>query len=71
MKLQLAFDYARVDYLPGRELPRHGLRGLAGDLTIRIARAATLVLGYGYGPDAPRNGAFGGHEGRTLLELKF
>jgi hypothetical protein len=71
VKLQLAFDYARVDYLPGRELPRHGLRGLGADLSIRLARAATLVLGYGYGPDAQRNGGFGGHEGRTMLELKF
>ncbi len=71
VKLQLSLDYARVDYLEGHELPRHGLRGAGADLSIALTRDVTLMLGYGYGWDAPRNGGFGGHEAHTLLELKF
>jgi hypothetical protein len=71
VKLQLSFDYARVDYAAGHDLPRNGLRGVGADLCIQLTSRATLVLGYGYGLDAPRGDRFGGHEAQTLLELRF
>lgn len=70
--LQLSFDYAQVDYVPGHELPRTGLRGVGADLCVVLTPRVTLVIGYGYGFDAPRgDGDFGGHEAHTLLELRF
>jgi len=69
--LVLAADYARVDYLPGHELPRRDLRGVGADLSIALTADVTLMLGYGYGLDAPRGSTVGGHELHGLLELKF
>jgi hypothetical protein len=71
VRLQLNADYARVDYLPGHELPRKGLRGVGADLAFDVTDSVTLILGYGYGVDAPRNGGFGGHEASLLLEVRF
>ncbi len=71
LKLQLAADYARVDYLGGHELPRKGLRGVGADLSIALTARLTVVLGYGYGLDAPRGNRFGGHEANALIEVKF
>ena len=71
VRLQLSFDYARVNYLPGHVLPRRALRGVGADLTAALTDRLTLILGYGYGLDAPRGHAFGGHEVNTLLEFKF
>jgi hypothetical protein len=71
VKLQLAFDFARVEYLAGHELPRRSLRGLGVDLAIAITKSMTLQVGYGYGWDAPRNDGFGGHELNALLEFKY
>ncbi len=71
VRLQLALDYARVEYLPRHALPRRGLRGIGADLTVALTQDLTLVLGYGYGPDALRGRSFGGHEGNVLLEVKF
>lgn len=69
--LALAADYARVDYLPGRGLPRRDLRGAGADLMLSLTSDITLILGYGYGVDAPRGSTSGGHELHGLLELKF
>ncbi|HEV8676030.1 MAG TPA: hypothetical protein VGX21_18495 [Methylomirabilota bacterium] len=71
VKLQLSYDHAQVDYVTGHELPRHTLRGAGADLCIMLTTRVMLMLGYGYGWDAPRSGGFGGHEAHTLLELKF
>jgi hypothetical protein len=71
VKLQLAYDYARVEYAAGRELPHDGLRGAGGDVIITLTRWASLMVGYGYGWDAPRGNDFGGHEAHTMLEVKF
>ena len=71
VKLQLSFDYARVDYASGHELPRHGLRGVGIDLALTMTRQIRLMLGWGYGFDAPRNGDFGGQEAHALMEIKF
>ncbi len=71
IKLQLAYDYARVDYATGHRLPRHGLGGLGVDVSLALTHRLTLMLGWGYGFDAPRHGGFGGQEAHTLLEYKF
>jgi hypothetical protein len=71
VQLQLSFDYARVDYLSGHELPRHGLRGAGVDLCLVLTKQVRLMLGWGYGFDAPRNGDFGGQEAHALMEIKF
>ena len=71
MKLQLSYDYARVDYAAGHTLPHHGLRGAGADLCIKLTGKVTVMLGYGYGFDAPRSGDFGGQEAHTLLEVRF
>jgi hypothetical protein len=70
-RLRLNADYARVEYLDRHELPRHGLRGVGADLTIALRDWITLILGYGYGFDAPRGSGFGGHEANALIEFKF
>ena len=69
--LRLAFDMAGVDYVDGHALPREHLRGVGGDLSVAFTPRVTVVVGYGYGIDAPRNGGFGGHEAHALIELKF
>ena len=69
--LRLAFDMAGVDYVDGHALPREHLRGVGGDLSVAFTPRVTMVVGYGYGFDAPRNGGFGGHEAHALIELKF
>jgi len=69
--LRIGGDIAGVDYLAGHRLPREHLRGVGGDLSVAFTPRVTLVVGYGYGFDAPRNGGFGGHEAHALIELKF
>lgn len=71
VRLQLAGDYAQVDYLEGHALPRRTLRGVGAKLTVALTPRTMLILGYGYGLDAPRDGRFGGHEANTLIEFKF
>jgi hypothetical protein len=69
--LRIAFDMAGVDYVDGHALPREHLRGVGGDLSVAFTPRVTMVVGYGYGFDAPRNGGFGGHEAHALIELKY
>jgi hypothetical protein len=69
--LRVAADIAGVDYVDGHSLPRDHLRGVGGDLSITFTPRVTLVVGYGYGIDAPRNGSFGGHMAHALVEVKF
>jgi hypothetical protein len=71
LQLQLSADLAQVDYLPGRTLPRTTLRGLGFDLTTRVTRRVSLVVGFGYGLDAPRRNGFGGEELGAEFEYKF
>jgi hypothetical protein len=71
IQLQLSFDYARVDYASGHELPRHGLRGVGIDLSLVLTRQIRFMMGWGYGFDAPRNDSFGGQEAHALMEIKF
>ena len=69
--LQLLADYARVDYVRGHRLPRSSLAGVGANLSFALTKRITLAVGYGYGIDAPRHGAFGGHEIDTQFEIKF
>jgi hypothetical protein len=69
--LRISGDIAGVDYVDGHRLPRRNLRGVGGDFSIAVTSRVTVVAGYGYGFDAPRNGGFGGHEAHALVELKF
>ncbi len=71
VQLQLSADYAQVDYLAGHSLPRKQLRGVGLDVPIALTSDITVVLGYGYGLDAPRGAGFGGHEARPSIEGKF
>ena len=71
VRLQLAGDYARVDYFRGHELRHSGLAGAGADVIITLSEGATLVLGYGYGFHAPRGRDTGGQEAHTLFEMKF
>jgi hypothetical protein len=69
--LQLLADYARVDYVRGHRLPRSGLAGVGANLSVALTKHITLVVGYGYGIDAPRHHDFGGHSVDTQFELKY
>jgi hypothetical protein len=69
--LRISADMAGVEYVDGHRLPREHLRGVGGDVSVAITPRVTVVAGYGYGFDAPRNGGFGGHEAHALIELKF
>jgi hypothetical protein len=69
--LRVSFDMAGVEYVDGHRLPREHLRGVGADLSVAITPRVTVVGGYSYGIDAPRNGDFGGHEAHALIELKF
>lgn len=71
VRLQLSGDYAGVDYFTGHRLPRRGLTGAAADITVALTEGATILLGYGYGFDAPRGHRFGGQEAHLLFEVKF
>ena len=71
VQIQLAADIAQVDYFPGHGLPRSTLRGIGIGLSARLTPRLSLVVGYGYGIDALRNGSYGGHELNMFLEWKF
>lgn len=71
VQLELVGDYAWVAYIKNHHLPRSGLAGVGANLSLAITKDMTLVVGYGYGVDAPRNHTFGGHEVVTLFEFKY
>jgi len=69
--LRFSGDLAGVQYIPGHELPRDRLGGAGVDLSVAFTPRVTMVVGYGYGFDAPRNGGFGGQMIYALIEVKF
>jgi hypothetical protein len=71
VQVQLLADYARVTYVKGHDLPRSGLAGVGANLSVGLTKRITLVVGYGYGIDAPRGHGFGGHEVDTQLEFRY
>jgi hypothetical protein len=73
-RLQLSGDYAWVSFLSDHSLPRRNLFGAGVDAIFaldKFTRNATLVVGYGYGFDAPRGDQTGGHQVHVLFEKKF
>jgi hypothetical protein len=71
VSLRVSGDLAGVDYIPGHALPRNRLGGAGLDVSVAFTPRVTLVVGYGYGFDAPRNGGFGGQMAHALVEVKF
>jgi hypothetical protein len=71
VQLRISADMAGVDYVDGHRLPREHLRGVGADISVAVTPRVTVVGGYGYGIDAPRNGGFGGHMAHALVEVKF
>jgi hypothetical protein len=69
--LQLLADYTRVDYIQGHRLPRSDLAGVGPNVSVALTKRVTLVVGYGYGINAPRDRRFGGHDIDTQLEFKY
>jgi hypothetical protein len=69
--LRIAGDLAGVGYIAGHALPRDRLGGAGVDLSVAFTPRMTMVVGYGYGFDAPRNGSFGGQMAHALIEVKF
>jgi hypothetical protein len=69
--LQLLADYARVDYIQGHSLPRSNLAGVGVNLSVAITKRVDLVVGYGYGINAPRGNGFGGQEFDAQFEFKY
>ena len=49
----------------------HGLFGVGAGIGFRAFGEVDLLLTYGYGVDAVRNGNHGGHEFGIALERKF
>src|SRR5262249_23374671 len=69
--LRVSGVLAGVSYTAGHQLPRDRLGGAGADLSIAFTPRVTMVMGYGYGFDAPRNGGFGGQMAHALIEVKF
>jgi hypothetical protein len=71
LRLQLSGDYARVAFIPGHSLPHHNLTAAGADVIAAVFKGASLVVGYGYGFDAPRHDHSGAQEAHVLFEEKF
>jgi hypothetical protein len=70
VQLEVLGDYARVHFLAGHRLPRSNLAGVGVNLSWAVTKDVTLVVGYGYGINAPRDHGYGGQELGVLLEFK-
>jgi hypothetical protein len=71
LQVQVSGDYAWVDYFPGHSLPHRNLTAAGLDVIAAVFKGATLVVGYGYGFDAPRPDHAGAQEVHVLFEKKF
>ena len=71
LHLRCSGDYARVDFFSGHSLPHHNLTAAGADVIAAVFKGASLVVGYGYGFDAPRHNHSGAQEVHVLLEKKF
>ncbi len=69
--LQLLADVAQVNYIQGHQLPRSTLAGVGVNLSVAVTKRIDLVVGYGYGINAPRGNGFGGQEFDAQFQLKF
>jgi hypothetical protein len=70
VQLEVLGDYAHVKFLAGHRLPRSDLAGVGVNLSWAITKGLTLVVGYGYGINAPRDHGYGGQEFGVLLEFR-
>ncbi len=71
LRLQFSGDYARVAFFRDHALPHHNLTSAGADIIAALTKSGTLVLGYGYGFDAPRGKHAGAQEAHILVEYKF
>ena len=63
---------AVVDYAPGLRQPGHGHSGVGGGITYKSPSGAwQVILGYGYGIDAIRDGERGANSVAFLLQYDF
>ena len=69
--LQLLADVAQVGYIQGHHLPRSTLAGVGANLSVAITKRIDLVVGYGYGINAPRGKSFGGREFDAQFQFKY
>jgi hypothetical protein len=69
--LQLLADVAQVDYIQGHHLPRSTLAGVGVNLSVAVTKRIDLVVGYGYGINAPRGQSFGGQEFDAQFQFKY
>ncbi len=69
--LQLLGDVAQVDYIQGHHLPRSTLAGVGVNLSVAVTKRIDLVVGYGYGINAPRRQSFGGQEFDAQFQFKY
>ena len=69
--LQLLGDVAQVDYIQGHHLPRSTLAGVGVNLSVAVTKRIDLVVGYGYGINAPRGQSFGGQEFDAQFQFKY
>ena len=69
--LQLLGDVAQVNYIQGHHLPRSTLAGVGVNLSVAVTKRVDLVLGYGYGINAPRGNGFGGQEFDAQFQFKY
>jgi len=70
VQLEVLGGYARVHFLAGHRLPRSNLAGVGVNLSWAVTKGVMLVVGYGYGVNAPRDHGYGGQELGVLLEFK-
>jgi hypothetical protein len=69
--LQLLGDVAQVNYIQGHHLPRSTLAGVGFNLSVAVTKRIDLVVGYGYGVNAPRGNGFGGQEFDAQFQFKY
>jgi hypothetical protein len=69
--LQLLGDVAQVNYIQGHHLPRSTLAGVGVNLSVAVTKRIDLVVGYGYGINAPRGNSFGGQEFDAQFQFKY
>lgn len=60
----------RFDF-PGHHLPRSALAGVGVNLSVAVTKRVDLVVGYGYGINAPRGNSFGGQEFDAQFQFKY
>jgi hypothetical protein len=69
--LQLLADVGQVDYIQNHQLPRSTLAGVGFNLSVAVTKRIDLVVGYGYGINAPRGHSFGGQEFDAQFQFKY